>query len=181
MICPLRGKLVVEIIPDAKMTESGLYLADTVKEVPHRGKVLAMGLPWMDSKGVEHPWHFNCDEVVHFKRNWTNKDEKNFILRYDEIFAYENDGYPEAVQDYVIVRRVYTKKIGASSIIIPETYGVKQNYEEFYGEVMSVGPDDKLGIEEKDKILYQRNEGSSVKIGKEEFFSLKPRAIMAKI
>lgn len=183
MFIPLRGKLLVENIPDTKMTESGLYIAQTVKEVPHRGRVISKGLPFMDTKGREHGWDVSIEEIVHFKRNWTGNTQQYILLKRDDVFAVEgNSGIVWAVRDIVIVKRVYTGKIGNSTIIIPETYGVESNLEDFYGEVMSVGKDDKMGIDPGDKILYHRNEGLEVKLPNGEiYFSLKPRAILAKI
>ena len=89
----------------------------------------------------------------------------------------------KAVRDEVIVRQVYVNKIGNSTLVIPESFGIKENLMEYYGEIISIGPDfvsDKIDI--GDKLLYYRNEG--VKIineDGEEFLSLKPRALLCKI
>lgn len=179
-LLPLRGKLLVEIIPDIKITESGLYLAETIKEIPHRGRVVKLGLPFRDNKENIHEWDISEDEIVHFKRNWTNQKDTHYILRREDIFAVERGGCIMAVLDMVIVRRVYTGKIGASTIVIPDGLGIQSNYEEFHGEVIDVGIENKMGIKSGDKLLYQRNEGLSVKLPNgDEYFSIKPRAIMA--
>lgn len=175
MIIPLRGKLLVEIIPDAKKTESGLFLAETVEEVPHRGVILELGSPWQDDKGKEWPWGLVEGEIVHFKRNWVAQQGKYIILKRDEIFAIDG---PKAVRDLVIIKRVYEGKIGNSSIVLPDGLGIQSNYEDFYGLVISVGPEDKMGIKIGDRLIYSRNEGVEIK-GYKEHWSLNPRAILA--
>lgn len=86
-----------------------------------------------------------------------------------------------APRDRLIVKVVYKETIG--SIVIPSTYGGKENVMEYYGEVISVGPTCPFRGELKagDKILFHRNEGTKIKDSKgEEFVSLKPRAILCK-
>lgn len=179
-ITPLRGKLLVEIIPDIKRTESGLYIAETVKDIPHRGRVLTLGLPFRDDKDRQYEWDIAEDEIVHFKRNWTAQQGTHIILKRDEIFAAERGGCVMAVQDFVIVKRVYTGKIGSSTLIIPDMAETKSNTEDFYGLVIDVGIENKMGIKAGDKLLYHRNEGQLVKLpNRDEYFSLKPRAILA--
>lgn len=178
MLQPTRGKILVQNISDEKILPSGIILAETIKEVPHRGKVIAIGLPKINDKGVELPWEFNIGDIVHYKRQWT-QPASNYILLRDDVYAYESYEKLYAPSDFVIVERVYTKKIGNSSIIIPETFGVKENYEEFYGLVYAVGSDNKYGLSIGDKILYHRNEGLYVRFNDKEYFSLKHRAIFA--
>lgn len=182
MYTPLRGKVLVEIISSIKKTDSGLILADNAEDIPHRGRITALGKPFIDKNNKTHEWDIKENEVVHFKRNWDNQKNTHYVLRREDIYAVERCGTIFAVNDLTIVRRIYTGKIGNSSIIIPETFGVQSNYEEYYGEVISVGINDKFGISIGDKLIYGRNEGLSVKLTNgEEYFSLKPRAIMARI
>lgn len=189
-ITPLRGKLIAEALPEHKQTASGLYIAENVKEVPRRGRVIGLGRPWRDDRGKEYPWGIEIGEIVHFKRQWAQNKDTHFILKRDEIFCVERPievagyqtYYPAAVMDMVIVQRFYTKKIGNSSLVIPETFGIQSNLEDFYGFVISVGQEDKLGIKNGDKLIYSRNEGSLVKMkDKDEYFALKPRAILGRI
>ena len=76
----------------------------------------------------------------------------------------------------VIVRVEYKKKQG--SIIIPD--GAKRDSGEYWGVVMSVGPEypDKT-LKEGDKVIFDRNEGYKIKPyygdWKEEFYAVKQR------
>lgn len=177
MFVPLRGKLLVEVIPDIKQTASGLYLAESIKDIPHRGRVMTLGKPFIDSDGDTIQWDFMEGEIVHFKRNWGSDRDKFIILKRDDVFAVDG---PRAVRDMVIIKRVYTGKIGDSTIVIPDGLGIKSNYMDFHGEVISVGELNDMGIKIGDEILFHRNEGFEVK-GYKDCFSIKPRAILAKI
>ena len=44
MIKPVRGYVLVEPIEAEEMTAAGVYLPDRVKDLPQKGKVLAMGI-----------------------------------------------------------------------------------------------------------------------------------------
>lgn len=182
MLIPLRGKLLVEILSDSRRTASGLWIADKIEEVPHRGKIVSLGGEFIDNKGRSKPWGLQIGHIVHFKRVWDNEKNTHFILRRDQIYAVEHEGEVFGFSDYVIVKRFYTGRIGDSTLIIPNIYGLLSNEVEFYGDVVSVGADDKMGINKGDRLCYQRNEGLSVRVPlKEELWSLKPRAILAKI
>ncbi len=46
---PMRGKVLIKLIKEEKMTKSGIVLPDTVeKEELERGEVIAIGSPKMD-------------------------------------------------------------------------------------------------------------------------------------
>lgn len=46
---PMRGKVLIKLIKEEKMTKSGIVLPDTVeKEELERGEVIAVGSPKMD-------------------------------------------------------------------------------------------------------------------------------------
>lgn len=49
MVKPMRGKALIKILKEEKMTKSGIVLPDTVeKEELERGEVVAVGEPKMD-------------------------------------------------------------------------------------------------------------------------------------
>lgn len=182
MLVPTRGRVIVENIPDTKQLPSGLFIAESVKEVPHRGRVIAIGLPYRDDKGREKEWHFREGEVVHFKRKWDQNKADLFILNREDIFAVESvAGGFRAVMDMVIIKRFYTKKIGTGIIELPDTYGGVQNNSDFYGTVVAEGPESRFNFKYGDKIIYHRDEGLSFKYEGYEYFSLKPRAVLAKM
>ena len=84
-----------------------------------------------------------------------------------------------AVRDMIIVKVHYKETIG--NIVVPETYGGKENSMEYYGEVISIGPKCPFDLSPGDKILFERNEGITIKDGRgEEYKSLKPRCVLCK-
>lgn len=180
---PLRGKILVEILSEPE-TVSGLYI-HRKKDIPHRGRVIKIGKPALNRKLKEIKLNIAENEIVHFKRQWENtkKDgEKSFlVIKQDDVIAVESEGKLRATRDEVLIKRVFTGKIEHSTIIIPELAETKSNSMDYYGEVLSVGPEDKLGVNVGDRLVYQRNEGLRVELpnDRSEYFVLKPRAILA--
>ena len=88
-----------------------------------------------------------------------------------------------AFEDRVVVKLIYTGKIADSTLIIPEGIGIKQNYMDYYGEVVSIGIKYKhKELRVGDKIFFPRNEGHRVidKNG-DEYLSLRSKWILAVI
>lgn len=86
------GKYLCEIISDARQTASGLWIADTVKEKPHRAKVLQAGEDSVDRKGKVIPQSARVGDIVHFKRVWNREapqDKTLIFVKEDEIVAVE--------------------------------------------------------------------------------------------
>jgi len=100
-LTPLRGKILCKILSNITKTESGLYLASSLKETPHYAEVLKVGKPvirtcancdmtscnsllsqkkwkwykhkrWCSKRGK--PMHPCCNvgDVVHFKKGYRN-------------------------------------------------------------------------------------------------------------
>lgn len=185
MFIPLRGKILVEILKNKKITKSGLIIAENIKEIPHKGRIISLGKPCLDKNGKEVKIYYKENDIVYFKRKWEspkNDNEKEMLILKDEdIVAYEDEQGIHAVKDEIIIKRHYEGKIGSSSLIIPENIGIRSNHEDFYGLVISVGKDSRMSINIGDKILYHRNEGVQIKIDdQDEIFSIKRRAILAK-
>lgn len=175
MLHPTRGKILVEILPDETLTKSGLILSFK-KEVPHRGRIIALGLPHIDQKGREKPWGMVEGHIVHFKRVWDQQRVKNLILTRDQIYAVECEDKAYGFAEYVIVKKFVEP---AGRIILP--IYCTENVEKQTGEgtVVSIGRDNRMGLSDGDTILYYRTEGLSVRVpGQEEMWSLKPRAIL---
>lgn len=188
---PSKGKAVIEVLPDEKVTPSGLILAETVKDIPHRGKLIALGSPSVGDNGISDKLNIPLGSIVHFKRQWSSplsSDGVNrLVIKQEDIIAYEEDYEHRrglcALRDNVIIRRVYTGKVGNSTIMLADVDGFKSNTEDYYGEVLSVGDSDKLGVSVGMKLLYHRNEGLRLHIPFDynEYFTLKPRAILAEL
>ena len=72
------------------------------------------------------------------------------------MIAIEREGKVIAVDSMVIIRLHYSEKM--NNLIVPEN--AKQNSGDYYGEVISVGPEylDK-SLKKGDKLIYLRNEG----------------------
>lgn len=79
-----------------------------------------------------------------------------------------------AVGDYILVEPVYNKK--SNLIIIPDS--AQKQVSEFYGLVLSVGPEYPYRDQVKKgmKILFTRNEGTEVD---DKYLSLKPNWVLA--
>ncbi len=180
MLQPLRGKVLVEVLDDTLRTESGLYLAGIKEEVPHRGRVISMGAPFRDNKRREFPWGFQEGHIVHFKRSWDFNKVKHYVLRRDMIYAIEHEDIAYAIGEYIIVKKL--NQILTGLILLPQNCEVDVAKQTQQVEVVSVGRESKLGVEIGDKLLIFKNEGLSVRIPlQEELWSLKSRAILAKI
>ena len=180
MLQPLRGKILVEVLEDSKRTESGIILAGIKDEVPHRGKVISMGAPYRDRKGKEYPWGFNQNHIVHFSRRYDGLKTTHQVLRREQIFAIEYQDKAYAIGEYIIVQKLNTENY--RGIIIPAHLDTFKPEQVEYADVVSVGREDKLGLKVGDKIMMFKNEGMKVSIPlQEELWSLKPRAIIARI
>jgi len=179
MLQPLRGKLLVKVLEDNKRTESGIILAGIKDEVPHRGLVVSIGAPYRNRKQREYPWGIVPGHIVHYKRVWDQK-VSHVILRREQIFAIEHNDKSYAFADQIIVRKLKNELF--KGIIIPSHLDTFKPEEVEYGVVTSVGRDDKMGIEVGDKLMIYKNEGLKVHIPlQEELWSIKPRAILARM
>ena len=176
MLHPTRGKLLVEVIEDPKLTQSGLILSFK-EEIPHRGRILALGLPYTDKKGRESSWGMVRGHIVHFKRIWDQNKVKNYILKRDQIYAVEFGGKAYGFADYVIVRKSPEESQGL--IFVPKHFESEVSKETAEAVVISVGKECRLGLQNGDRILYYKNEGLNVMLdGQDDIWSLKSRAIV---
>lgn len=70
---PMRGKALVKILKEEKMTKSGIVLPDTVeKEELERGEVIAVGGPKIDH-GQELPMEVKVGDKVILKKYGPDK------------------------------------------------------------------------------------------------------------
>lgn len=87
-----------------------------------------------------------------------------------------------APEGMVIVKVHYAGKINNSTLILPSTFGVQQNFEDFYGEIVSIGAKFIEKLRVGDKVLFRRGEGYKVFDEQgNEFLSLKSKWMEAKI
>jgi len=83
----------------------------------------------------------------------------------------------KAVRDMVIVEVKYRDQEG--KIFIPDN--AKQYNGEFWGEVVSVGPDNKKGLKAGDKIMFVRHEGHPIEYEDTKYLAVKDRWIEGRI
>ena len=88
---PLGDRVIVKAAEAESQTKSGLILADTAKEKPQRGSVIAVGEGKLDDKGERIPVDVKVgDTVIYSKYGGTEvkvEGEEYLILRADDIYA----------------------------------------------------------------------------------------------
>ena len=88
---PLGDRVIVKTDEAETQTKSGLILADTAKEKPQRGSVIAVGEGKLDDKGERIPVDVKVgDTVIYSKYGGTEvklDGEEYLILRADDIYA----------------------------------------------------------------------------------------------
>jgi len=90
-IRPLHDRLVVKRVAEESKTSGGLYIPDTAKEKPARGRVVAVGEGKRDENGKRIvPDVKEGDEVLFGKYAGTElklDGEEHIVLREDEVLA----------------------------------------------------------------------------------------------
>mgnify|MGYP001814392993 FL=1 len=88
---PLADRLVVEPTEQEEMTVTGIYVPETAKEKPQKGKVIAAGPGRKDDDGKRIPMDVAMgDRVLYAKYGGTEvklEDKKVLILKESDILA----------------------------------------------------------------------------------------------
>ena len=88
---PLGDRIIVKAAEAETQTASGIILADTAKEKPQRGSVIAVGEGKRNDKGDLVPVDVKVgDTVIYSKYGGTEvkvEGEEYLILRADDIYA----------------------------------------------------------------------------------------------
>jgi chaperonin GroES len=79
--------------------------------------------------------------------------------------------------DRVLVKLQYAEEKTAGGIIIPDTAQEKTQQ----GVVLAVGDDEAIKVKVKDKIMYDKYAGTTIKVNGEEQLILKMADIIAKV
>lgn len=79
--------------------------------------------------------------------------------------------------DRVLVKLQYAEEKTAGGIIIPDTAQEKTQQ----GVVLAVGDDESIKVKVKDKVMYDKYAGTTVKVNGEEQLILKMSDIIAKV
>ena len=89
---PLPGYLIVEPLKQSeRVTDSGIYLAESHEEKPQSGKVLAVGDEFVTDYGIKKTSPVKINDVVIYKE-WGGKDFKDgetnlMILKFEDVMA----------------------------------------------------------------------------------------------
>lgn len=90
-IRPLHDRLVVKRVAEEAKTTGGLYIPDSAKEKPARGRVIAVGEGKRDENGNRIvPDVKEGDEILFGKYAGTElklEGEEHIVLREDEVLA----------------------------------------------------------------------------------------------
>jgi chaperonin GroES len=88
---PLGDRLIVDVLEEEELTESGIVLPDTAKEKPQRGRVLAVGPGARDKDGTRIQIDVaEGDEVIFTKYGGTEIKlgaDEVLILRESDVLA----------------------------------------------------------------------------------------------
>lgn len=88
---PLGDRVIVKQAEAETQTKSGLILADTAKEKPQKGSVIAVGEGKLNKKGERIPMDVKVgDTVIYSKYGGTEvkvEGEDYLILRAEDIYA----------------------------------------------------------------------------------------------
>jgi chaperonin GroES len=92
---PLGDRVIVKTAEAETQTASGIILADSAKEKPQRGSVIAVGDGKLNDKGERVPVDVKAgDTVIYSKYGGTEvkvEGEEYLILRAEDIYAVVED------------------------------------------------------------------------------------------
>ena len=79
---PLRGYVLIEPIKDNEKTSSGVYLPETAKDKPMKGKIISLGkFPFAGDTDTVDPYELSAGDIVHYKK-WANDEIKENNIEY---------------------------------------------------------------------------------------------------
>lgn len=85
---PLNDRVLVERLEAEERTESGLYVPETHKEKPQRGKVIAVGTGYRDADGSVSPLVVQIGDIVFFgKYAGTEAGDKHIVMSEKDILG----------------------------------------------------------------------------------------------
>jgi chaperonin GroES len=88
---PLGDRVVVEPLEQEERTESGLFIPETAKEKPQRGKILAVGEGRRDDDGNRIPMDVEPGQTILFAKYGGTEikldNQKLLILKESDILA----------------------------------------------------------------------------------------------
>ena len=61
---PLQDRIVIKVIEDTEQTSGGIFIPDSAKEKPQKGKVVAVGSGRTLDNGEKEPMEIKVGEIV---------------------------------------------------------------------------------------------------------------------
>jgi chaperonin GroES len=90
-IRPLHDRVIVKRLEEETKTAGGLFIPDTAKEKPVRGKVIAVGAGKRDKDGTAHALDVKAgDKILFSKYSGTEvkiDGDEHLIMREEDILA----------------------------------------------------------------------------------------------
>jgi len=88
---PLHDRIIVERLGEEEKTAGGIYIPETAKEKPQRGKVIAVGKGKLAEDGTLRPLELKAGDVVLFGKYAGTEikieNEDRLIMREDDVLA----------------------------------------------------------------------------------------------
>jgi len=88
---PLHDRIIVERLAEDEKTSGGIFIPESAKEKPQRGKVVAVGKGKLSDDGSLRPLDVKAGDVVLFgKYSGTEvkiNNEDRLIMREDDVLA----------------------------------------------------------------------------------------------
>ena len=88
---PLHDRIIVQRLSEEEKTAGGIFIPDTAKEKPQRGKVIAVGKGKVMEDGAIRPLELKAGDTVLFgKYSGTEikiDNEDRLIMREDDVLA----------------------------------------------------------------------------------------------
>ncbi len=88
---PLHDRVLVRRIEESEKTSGGIFIPDTAKEKPSRGRVLAVGTGKILEDGSVHPVDVKVGDTVLFGKYAGSEvkiaDEEFLVMREDDIMG----------------------------------------------------------------------------------------------
>ncbi len=90
-IKPLDDRVVIEVIEESEQTAGGIFLPETAKEKPQRGRVVAVGPGTLNDAGERTPLNVKKkDEVLFAKYSGTEVEvdgKELLVMRESDLLA----------------------------------------------------------------------------------------------
>ncbi len=94
-IKPLGERVVIKIIETDEKTKGGIYLPDTAKEKPQKGKIVAVGTGKVLDNGQKLALEVKVGDTVYFAKYAGTEikvdDEEYTVLKENDILAIVNE------------------------------------------------------------------------------------------